>query len=148
MILVLLTGGPVDITFAQSNPKIGAIPWAGYPGQAGGFAIAKVLFGEKNPSGKLPVTWYPEEFTKIPMTDMRMRAAGSYPGRSYRFYNGKTVYKFGYGLSYSNFSQRLVAGRKNPAYNTSLLATAGLVAATEDRASYHVDAIGNEVRPG
>ena len=43
------------------------------------------------------------------MTDMRMRAAGGYPGRTYRFYNGKTIYKFGYGLSYSNFSHR-VAG--------------------------------------
>ncbi|KAK8447626.1 hypothetical protein SEVIR_8G110600v4 [Setaria viridis] len=145
VILVLLSGGPVDITFAQSNPKIGAILWAGYPGQAGGLAIAKVLFGEKNPSGKLPVTWYPEEFTKIPMTDMRMRAAGGYPGRSYRFYNGKTVYKFGYGLSYSMFSQRPVTGRKNPAYNTSLVAAAGLTATTEDRASYYVDAIGDEV---
>ncbi|KAJ1261936.1 hypothetical protein BS78_09G067000 [Paspalum vaginatum] len=146
VILVLLTGGPVDITFAQSNPKIGAILWAGYPGQAGGLAIAKVLFGEKNPSGKLPVTWYPEEFTKIPMTDMRMRAAGGYPGRSYRFYNGRTVYKFGYGLSYSKFSERVVIRRKNLAHNTSLLATAGLAAAaTEDNLSYRVDDIGDEV---
>ncbi|CAL4993636.1 unnamed protein product [Urochloa decumbens] len=145
VILVLLTGGPVDITFAQSNPKIGAILWAGYPGQAGGLAIAKVLFGEKNPSGKLPVTWYPEEYTKIPMTDMRMRAAGGYPGRSYRFYNGKTVYKFGFGLSYSKFSQRLHTSRKNPAHNTSLLAGGGMMAATEDRTSYYVDGIGDEV---
>ncbi|CAO2141541.1 unnamed protein product [Urochloa humidicola] len=145
VILVLLTGGPVDITFAQSNPKIGAILWAGYPGQAGGLAIAKILFGEKNPSGKLPVTWYPEEYTKIPMTDMRMRAAGGYPGRSYRFYNGKAVYKFGFGLSYSKFSQRLVTGRKNPAHNTSLLAADGLMAVTEDRASYDINAIGDVV---
>jgi hypothetical protein len=144
VILVLLTGGPVDITFAQSNPKIGAILWAGYPGQAGGLAIAKVLFGEKNPSGKLPVTWYPEEFTKIPMTDMRMRAAGGYPGRTYRFYNGKTVYKFGHGLSYSKFSHRLVTGRKNPTHNTSLLA-AGRTATTEDNRGYHVDHIRDEV---
>ncbi|OEL36686.1 putative beta-D-xylosidase 7 [Dichanthelium oligosanthes] len=144
VILVLLTGGPVDITFAQSNPKIGAILWAGYPGQAGGLAIAKVLFGEKNPSGKLPVTWYPEEYTKIPMTDMRMRAAGGYPGRTYRFYSGKTVYKFGYGLSYSKFSQRLVTSRKNLAHNSSLLA-AGRTAMTEDKASYHVDHIGDKV---
>lgn len=145
VILVLLTGGPVDITFAQANPKIGAILWAGYPGQAGGLAIAKVLFGEKNPSGKLPNTWYPEEFTRIPMTDMRMRAAGSYPGRTYRFYNGKTIYKFGYGLSYSKFSHRVVTGRKNPAHNTSLLAAPGLAATTEDNLSYHVDYIGDEV---
>ncbi|PNT63716.1 hypothetical protein BRADI_4g20240v3, partial [Brachypodium distachyon] len=103
VILVLLSGGPVDVTFAQTNPKIGAILWAGYPGQAGGLAIARVLFGDHNPSGRLPVTWYPEEFTNVPMTDMRMRAdpANGYPGRSYRFYQGKTVYKFGYGLSYS-----------------------------------------------
>lgn len=147
VILVLLTGGPVDITFAQSNPKIGAILWAGYPGQAGGPAIARVLFGDHNPSGRLPVTWYPEEFTKVPMTDMRMRAdpATGYPGRSYRFYQGKTIYKFGYGLSYSKFSRRLVTGGKNPAPNTSLLA--GLPAKkTKDTGSYyyHVDDIGTD----
>ncbi|TKW00449.1 hypothetical protein SEVIR_8G109400v4 [Setaria viridis] len=143
VILVLLTGGPVDITFAQSNPKIGAILWAGYPGQAGGLAIARVLFGDHNPSGRLPVTWYPEEFTKIPMTDMRMRAnpATGYPGRSYRFYNGKTIYKFGYGLSYSKFSRRLVTGGKNPAPDTSLLA--GLPSTSVDTTSYyHIDDIG------
>jgi beta-glucosidase-like glycosyl hydrolase len=47
--LVLLCGGPVDVSFAKSEPKIGAILWAGYPGQAGGHAIAQVLFGEYNP---------------------------------------------------------------------------------------------------
>ncbi|XP_062196944.1 probable beta-D-xylosidase 7 [Phragmites australis] len=143
VILVLLTGGPVDITFAQTNPKIGAILWAGYPGQAGGLAIARVLFGDHNPSGRLPVTWYPEEFTKVPMTDMRMRAdpATGYPGRSYRFYQGRTIYKFGYGLSYSKFSRRLVTGSKNPAPSANLLA--GLTATSEDTTSYyHVDEIG------
>jgi hypothetical protein len=143
VIIVLLTGGPVDITFAQSNPKIGAILWAGYPGQAGGLAIARVLFGDHNPSGRLPVTWYPEEFTKVPMTDMRMRAdpATGYPGRSYRFYRGKTIYKFGYGLSYSKFSSQLVTGGKKLAPSTSLLA--GLSATTKDTTSYyHVDDIG------
>lgn len=49
VILVLLCGGPVDVSFAKSNPKIGAILWAGYPGQAGGPAIAQILFGEHNP---------------------------------------------------------------------------------------------------
>jgi Glycosyl hydrolase family 3 C-terminal domain len=47
--LVLLCGGPVDVSFAKSDPKIGAIMWAGYPGQAGGHAIAQILFGEYNP---------------------------------------------------------------------------------------------------
>jgi hypothetical protein len=141
VILVLLTGGPVDVTFAQSNPKIGAILWAGYPGQAGGLAIARVLFGDHNPSGRLPVTWYPNEFTKVPMTDMRMRAdpTTGYPGRSYRFYNGRTVYKFGYGLSYSKFSRRFVAGGKNPAPGTSLLAETTMYTTGS---YYHVDDIG------
>ncbi|KAL6660680.1 hypothetical protein ACP70R_001715 [Stipagrostis hirtigluma subsp. patula] len=143
VILVLLTGGPVDVTFAQANPKIGAILWAGYPGQAGGLAIARVLFGDHNPSGRLPVTWYPEEFTKVPMTDMRMRADPDtgYPGRSYRFYRGKTIYKFGYGLSYSKFSRRLVTGGRNTAHIRSLLA--GLTVTSGDTSSYyHVDDIG------
>lgn len=146
VILVLLTGGPVDVTFAQSNPKIGAILWAGYPGQAGGLAIARVLFGDHNPSGRLPVTWYPEEFTRVPMTDMRMRAdpATGYPGRSYRFYKGKTVYKFGYGLSYSKFSRRLVSGTSNPSPNMNLLAGLTAKPIADGGASYHVEEIGAE----
>lgn len=48
-ILVLLSGGPVDVTFAKNNARIGAILWAGYPGQAGGAAIADVIFGAHNP---------------------------------------------------------------------------------------------------
>uniref|UniRef100_A0ACD5X1X4 Uncharacterized protein n=1 Tax=Avena sativa TaxID=4498 RepID=A0ACD5X1X4_AVESA len=148
VILVLLTGGPVDVTFAQTNPKIGAILWAGYPGQAGGLAIARVLFGDHNPGGRLPVTWYPEEFTKVPMTDMRMRAdpATGYPGRSYRFYQGKTVYKFGYGLSYSSYSRRLVSsGASMRPPNTDLLAGLNAIQTAEEGvASYHVDQIGAE----
>uniref|UniRef100_A0ACD5XHT0 Uncharacterized protein n=1 Tax=Avena sativa TaxID=4498 RepID=A0ACD5XHT0_AVESA len=142
VILVLLTGGPVDVSFAKSNPKIGAILWAGYPGQAGGLAIAKVLFGEHNPSGRLPVTWYPEEFTKVPMTDMRMRAdpASGYPGRTYRFYQGSTVYKFGDGLSYSKFSRQLVT--RNRAPNTNLLAGLTATPAADGGASYVVEEIG------
>lgn len=49
VILVLMSGGPVDVSFAVRDPKIGAIVWAGYPGQAGGAAIADVLFGAHNP---------------------------------------------------------------------------------------------------
>lgn len=53
----------------------------------------------------MPVTWYPQDFVQIPMTDMRMRPdASGYPGRTYRFYKGKTVYDYGYGLSYTKYS--------------------------------------------
>ncbi|KAL8058445.1 hypothetical protein ABFX02_03G018600 [Erythranthe guttata] len=111
VILVLLCGGPVDISFAKNNPKIGGILWAGYPGEAGGKAIAEIIFGDHNPGGRLPVTWYPKDFIKIPMTDMRMRPdrASGYPGRTYRFYQGEKVYEFGYGLSYSNYSYKFVS---------------------------------------
>uniref|UniRef100_M8D5C8 Putative beta-D-xylosidase 2 n=1 Tax=Aegilops tauschii TaxID=37682 RepID=M8D5C8_AEGTA len=85
VILVLMSGGPVDIAFAQKDRKIAGILWAGYPGQAGGQAIADVIFGHHNPDdkiyqkwkqgnefdrfwigigagGKLPVTWYPQDY--------------------------------------------------------------------------------------
>ncbi|KAK2965244.1 hypothetical protein RJ640_019999 [Escallonia rubra] len=105
-ILVLMSGGPVDVTFAKNDPRISAILWVGYPGQAGGTAIADVLFGTHNPGGKLPMTWYPQDYlSKVPMTTMGMRSnpSGSYPGRTYRFYKGPVVYSFGHGLSYTSF---------------------------------------------
>ncbi|XP_052144217.1 probable beta-D-xylosidase 7 [Oryza glaberrima] len=146
VILVLLCGGPVDVTFAKYNPKIGAILWAGYPGEAGGIAIAQVLFGEHNPGGRLPVTWYPKEFTSVPMTDMRMRADPStgYPGRTYRFYRGNTVYKFGYGLSYSKYSHHFVAnGTKLPSLS-SIDGLKAMATAAAGTVSYDVEEIGTE----
>ncbi|KAL9172031.1 hypothetical protein ABFS82_03G018300 [Erythranthe guttata] len=115
VILVLLCGGPVDISFAKHNPKIGSILWTGYPGEAGGRAIAEIIFGDHNPGGRLPMTWYPKDFIKIPMTDMRMRSdpLSGYPGRTYRFYQGEKVYEFGYGLSYSNYSYKFINVGKN-----------------------------------
>ncbi|KAJ3681348.1 hypothetical protein LUZ60_015837 [Juncus effusus] len=109
-ILVIMSGGPVDISFAKNNPNVSAIIWAGYGGEAGGIAIADVIFGAYNPGGKLPMTWYPQEYVEqISMAVMGMRADSSwnYPGRTYRFYTGPTVYPFGYGLSYTQFSHSL-----------------------------------------
>ncbi|KAK8540978.1 hypothetical protein V6N13_061026 [Hibiscus sabdariffa] len=105
-ILVLMSGGPIDVSFAKNDPRIGSILWAGYPGQAGGAAIADVLYGTTNPEGKLPMTWYPQGYvSNLPMTDMAMRSSPNrnYPGRTYRFYKGPVVYPFGHGLSYTNF---------------------------------------------
>ncbi|GMP27555.1 hypothetical protein CsSME_00003487 [Camellia sinensis var. sinensis] len=61
--------------------------------------------------GRLPMTWYPESFTSVPMNDMNMRADPSrgYPGRTYRFYTGDRVYGFGHGLSYTNFTYKLLS---------------------------------------
>ncbi|CAN0865042.1 Probable beta-D-xylosidase 6 [Linum grandiflorum] len=106
VILVLTGGGPIDVSFAKSDPRIASILWIGYPAEAGPKALAEVIFGEYNPGGRLPMTWYPESFTKVPMNIMNMRADPSqgYPGRTYRFYNGDQVYSFGHGLSYTNYT--------------------------------------------
>ncbi|WRX30841.1 Glycoside hydrolase [Theobroma cacao] len=118
VILVLLCGGPVDISFAKNDQNIGSIIWAGYPGEAGGQALAEIIFGDHNPGGRLPMTWYPQSFIKIPMTDMRMRPEPSsgYPGRTYRFYQGPKVFEFGYGLSYSNYSYEILPVTQNKVY--------------------------------
>ncbi|CAB4321000.1 unnamed protein product [Prunus armeniaca] len=108
VILVIMSAGPIDVSFAKNVTKIGGIIWVGYPGQAGGDAIAQVIFGDYNPAGRLPFTWYPKEYAdQVQMTDMNMRANTSrnFPGRTYRFYTGKTVYEFGHGLSYSTFTK-------------------------------------------
>ncbi|KAG6434823.1 hypothetical protein SASPL_106467 [Salvia splendens] len=109
VVLVLLCGGPIDVSFAKNEPKIGSILWAGYPGQAGGRAIAEIIFGDYNPGGRLTMTWYPQDFVKIPMIDMRMRAdpSSGFPGRTYRFYKGEKVFEFGYGLSYTTYSYKI-----------------------------------------
>ncbi|BBN10356.1 beta-glucosidase [Marchantia polymorpha subsp. ruderalis] len=111
VILVLMTGGPVDIGFIKDDPKIQSILWVGYPGQAGGQALAQVIFGDRNPGGKLPMSWYPESYTEVPMTDMHMRPDEStgYPGRTYRFYSGDVIYRFGEGMSYTTFSSSFVS---------------------------------------
>ncbi|MED6223401.1 Endo-1,4-beta-xylanase 2 [Stylosanthes scabra] len=111
VILVIMSGGGMDVSFAKTNDKISSILWVGYPGEAGGAAIADVIFGFHNPSGRLPMTWYPQSYVdKVPMTNMNMRPdpTTGYPGRTYRFYKGETVFAFGDGLSYSNIQHRLV----------------------------------------
>ncbi|CAL0300803.1 unnamed protein product [Lupinus luteus] len=111
VILVIMSGGGMDVSFAKTNDKIKSILWVGYPGEAGGAAIADVIFGSHNPSGRLPITWYPQSYVnKVPMTTMNMRAdpATGYPGRSYRFYTGEVVYPFGYGMSFSGVKQKIV----------------------------------------
>ncbi|PQQ17528.1 beta-xylosidase/alpha-L-arabinofuranosidase 2 [Prunus yedoensis var. nudiflora] len=115
VILVIMSGGGFDISFAKNDSKITSILWVGYPGEAGGAAIADVIFGLYNPSGRLPMTWYPQSYVdKVPMTNMNMRpdASNGYPGRTYRFYTGETVYSFGDGLGYSAFNHKLVRAPK------------------------------------
>ncbi|XP_021595118.2 probable beta-D-xylosidase 5 [Manihot esculenta] len=112
VILVIMSAGGIDISFAKSNSNIKAILWAGYPGQEGGRAIADVVFGKYNPGGKLPLTWHEADYVdQLPMTYLQLRPddINGYPGRTYRFFNGSIVYPFGYGLSYTKFKYNLTS---------------------------------------
>lgn len=96
IIFVLSSGSAMAINWEQEN--LPAILNVWYPGQAGGDAIADVLFGDYNPSGKLPVTYYKSVNDLPPFEDYHMK------GRTYRYFEGDVLYPFGYGLSYSHFS--------------------------------------------
>ena len=99
-VLVLLTGSAVAVTWAQDH--VPAILEAWYPGQAGGTAIADVLFGNHNPGGRLPVTFYRTVADLPPFDDYAMAH------RTYRFFDGTPLYPFGHGLSFTTFRyQRL-----------------------------------------
>ncbi|KAI8018674.1 putative beta-D-xylosidase 5 [Camellia lanceoleosa] len=127
LVLVVMSGGPVDLSFAN-NTKVGGILWVGYPGQAGGDAIAQVIFGKFNPGGRSPFSWYPQSYVdQVPMTDMNLRedSTRNYPGRTYRFYLGKLMYDFGHGLSYSVFSKFIMSAPSTvlvrPRDNTTMI---------------------------
>jgi beta-glucosidase len=94
-VLVLMSGSALAVNWAQEH--VPAIVEAWYPGQAGGTAIADVLFGAYNPGGRLPVTFYRSAADLPPFDDYRMA------GRTYRFFQGTPLYPFGFGLSYTTF---------------------------------------------
>jgi beta-glucosidase len=96
VVLVLINGSMISINWADEN--IPAILEAWYPGQAGGTAVANALFGLYNPGGRLPVTFY-RSIEDLPrFDDYNMH------NRTYRYFMGDPLYKFGYGLSYTTFA--------------------------------------------
>ena len=100
VILVLINGGPVSIPTLYDNSGVVGIIEGFYPGPLGGVAIADVLFGTYNPGGKMPHTVF-NSTKDIPIaTDYNMTTP---PGRTYRYYTGKPLFSFGYGLSYTSF---------------------------------------------
>ena len=96
MIVVLLNGSALAVNFAQEHANAVLEGW--YPGEAGAKAIAEVLTGAVNPSGRLPLTFYASEADLPPFSDYAMA------GRTYRYFTGKPLYGFGYGLSYTRFA--------------------------------------------
>ena len=96
VVLVLLSGSALGI-YPEAN-EVDAILQAWYPGQAGGEAVADVLFGDYNPAGRLPITIYKDDSQLPDYQDYSMK------GRTYRYFEGEALYPFGYGLSYTDFS--------------------------------------------
>ena len=95
-VLVLMNGSALAVNWADKN--IPAILEAWYPGEFGGKAIVDILFGDYNPSGKLPVTFYKsvDDLPDFKSYDMK--------DRTYKFHKGEVLYPFGHGLSYTNFT--------------------------------------------
>ena len=97
VVLVNCSGSAVALTPEQQT-TCDAILQAWYPGEQGGHAIADVLFGDYNPSGKLSVTFYKDDSQLPPFDEYRMA------NRTYRYFKGEPLYPFGYGLSYTTFN--------------------------------------------
>ncbi len=96
VVLVLTSGSALAVNWA--NEHIPAIVQLWYPGEEGGTALADVLFGDYNPAGRLPVTFYKSVDQLPPFEDYNMT------GRTYRFFEDEPLYAFGYGLSYTTFN--------------------------------------------
>ncbi len=95
IILILTGGSAISVNFAQEN--IPAILFVWYPGEEGGNAVADVIFGDYNPAGRLPVTFY-KSIEQLP--EFRNY---SMEGRTYRYFKDIPLYSFGFGLSYTKF---------------------------------------------
>ncbi len=107
---IVKTGKPVIfvnvsgscINLCRQDEECAAVLQCFYPGAEGGHALADILFGKANPSGRLPVTFYRSADDLPDFTDYSME------NRTYRFFRGKPLYPFGYGLSYTTFTENWV----------------------------------------
>lgn len=95
LVFVMMTGSAIALPWESEN--VPAIVNAWYAGQSAGTAIADVLFGDYNPAGRLPVTFYRSDSDLPDFNDYSMA------NRTYRYFKGKPLYGFGYGLSYTTF---------------------------------------------
>ena len=123
-VLVVMTGGPVDISAELANPKVTGALFVGYPGPFGGNATAQAIFGDLAPAGRLTTTIYPKTFVdEVSFFDQGLAPGpsafppGSSPGRTHMYYTGQAVLPFGWGLSYTTWAYAVdsVLGLASPA---------------------------------
>ncbi len=112
VVLVLLSGSALAVGWADEH--VPAILQGWYPGAQGGRAVARVLFGDKNPEGRLPVTFYRTTEELPDFKDYSMQ------GRTYRYMRTEALYPFGYGLSYTRFAY------KNASLSSDVLGADGI----------------------
>lgn len=145
VVLVLLSGSALTVNWAQEH--VAAILQAWYPGGEGGAAVADVLFGDYNPAGRLPVTFYRSVDDLPPFEDYNMA------NRTYRYFKGEVLYPFGYGLSYTSFNYqklRVTPTRIHPDQNATVsveLRNSGAVAGDEVVQLYVSDLESSQPRP-
>ena len=138
VIVVTMTATPLDISAILANPKVGAVLHVGQPAVAIR-GVGDVLYGVKPPAGKLIQTIYPKAYaTEVSIFDFNMRPGpspfpapgctiqppskcpnGTNPGRTYRFYTGKAIKPFGYGLSYTTWKYDLHHSSSGPHHSSS-----------------------------
>jgi beta-glucosidase len=95
VVMVLTGGSAIAVDWAQAHLPAILMSW--YPGQRGGTAVGQALFGDVNPAGRLPVTFYKAGEVMPAFDDYAME------GRTYRYFRGTPLYPFGHGLSYTRF---------------------------------------------
>src|SRR5208282_514123 len=96
LVVVLMNGSALSVNWAKEHANAILESW--YSGEEGGAAIAESLSGRNNPAGRLPVTFYTGVSQLPHFEDYTMK------GRTYRYFAGKPLYPFGYGLSYASFA--------------------------------------------
>jgi len=100
IVFINISGSCVDLSHAEENAD--AVIQCFYPGALGGKALADIVFGNKSPSGRLPVTFYKSTSDLPDFSDYSMK------GRTYRFFEGKPVYRFGHGLTYADIKEEWI----------------------------------------
>jgi beta-glucosidase len=128
-VVYLETMGEVDTSpFQAATP---ALLWSSYNGQRQGTALADVLLGKVDPSGRLPFTWYADQSQLPAITDYNIRPTASTDGRTYQYFTGNVSWPFGYGLSYADFRySHLSADRARVDANGTVTVSADLTNAS------------------
>lgn len=96
LIVILTAGSAIELEEVEKIADAVVLAW--YPGEEGGNAVADILFGDANPAGRLPVTFYKSNADLPPFDNYSMKE------RTYRYFTGKALHPFGFGLSYTNFT--------------------------------------------